>query len=152
MANEFTLKLDGLDDVLRNLDKFEDIVKNEIKIELTTEAYNIQAEAVTKAPIDDGNLKNSIKAFEQQGDTAQIIAYVGAKYAPYQEFGTGDKVDIPTGQGLEGLAEYALQFKGAGKRKVNIRARQFFFPAVSHAVTRLIPRLQQIINTAGNKL
>jgi HK97 gp10 family phage protein len=49
-------------------------------------ALDIEARAKQLAPVDTGNLRNSITA-EQQGTLAWIVA-VGAVYGIYQEYGT----------------------------------------------------------------
>ena len=67
------------------------------------------------------NLQNQI--FQDKTKEGWQI-YVRADYAPYVEFGTGDKVKIPAGKG-----PYASQFRGRGIRKVNLRARPFMFPS-----------------------
>jgi hypothetical protein len=64
---------------------------------------------------------------------------VNVHYAPYVEFGTGKGVSVPNE-----LAEYAIQFKGKGIRKVNNRAQPYFFPAVKLSVKEMFTKLHQM--------
>jgi hypothetical protein len=82
---------------------------------------NLQKRSMMSSPVDMGMLRGSIK-YIISGDKLGGMVYAGVKYAPYQEFGTGNKVMV-----LPGYEAYAMQFKGRGIRKVNIRPRMFFF-------------------------
>ena len=88
---------------------FSDMYKN---IEETVEAEIYDAtektadDARAKVPVNDGILKGSI-ATNHEKLKAEVV--VSAHYAPYVEFGTGTRVEVPAG-----LTEYALQFKGKG--------------------------------------
>jgi len=54
-----------------------------------------------------GDLISSIKTIKAKKDDLVSITYSEVDYAPYVEFGTKTKVDIPAG-----LESYASQFKG----------------------------------------
>ena len=64
---------------------------------------------------------------------------VNVKYAPYMEFGTGDYVVVD-----KELADYAIQFKGRGKRKVNNRPQPYFFPAVRLSTKKMMTKLYEM--------
>ena len=66
-----------------------------------------------------------------------------ASYAPYHEFGTGGMVEIP--QGWETIA---AQFKGEGKKVINIRPRPFFVPAFIKGGAKIVDEVRQIIKDA----
>ena len=73
--------------------------------------------------------------------------YVTKNYAPYQEFGTGKKVFTQYGSSYppdKDVREYASQFRGEGKRKVNMAAQPYLFPAINLAKKEMIARLNQI--------
>lgn len=57
-----------------------------------------------------------------KGFTGEVIVRVA--YGPYVEFGTGAKVQVPSE-----IKDYAMQFKGAGIRQVNLPARPYLYPA-----------------------
>ena len=64
---------------------------------------------------------------------------INVKYAPYVEFGTGSQVVVP-----DGLKDYAIQFKGRGKRKVNNRAQPYFFPAIKLSTKKMMTKLYEM--------
>lgn len=78
-------------------------------------------DAKSFAVVDQSGMKNSIRPFNK-GLEGEII--VGVGYGPYVEFGTGSKVQVPAE-----LRDYAMQFKGAGIKEVNLRARPYLYPA-----------------------
>ena len=69
-----------------------------------------------------------------------LIRHIAEEYAPYQEFGTGAMVDIP-----KGLEAEAAQFRGKGKRQVNIRPRYFFYPPFFKEKVKLIQRIKDLL-------
>lgn len=98
-----------------------------VRAEMEDSILKIESEAAQKVPVDLGVLKNSIqsKPFKKGKGILQGGVEVGASYAPYIEFGTGTRVNVP-----EGLENYARKFKGKGIRKVNISPQPFFYPQV----------------------
>lgn len=100
---------------------------------ITISVEDIAAEASARVPVDTGVLKNSIdKNVVENAKTITGEVRVGANYAPYVEFGTGGLVNVP-----EGLEDYAVQFKGAGIREVNLPARAFLFPAFFKSIAEM---------------
>jgi HK97 gp10 family phage protein len=104
----FTFDIGNLSDVLKRFDTLESKVKEDVKAEINASALNIQSGAKRLAPVNFGQLRNSIYLKEQKVEKG-IIFTVGAKasYAAYVEFGTGGKVSIPAG-----FEELASGFKG----------------------------------------
>ena len=92
---------------------------------------------------DTGNLSQNIK-YEANGKT--ISVYASAKYAPYVEFGTGGSVEFTDMSELGIPESYAAQFKGEGKREVNLPARPFFFSSVRIEYKKLLERIGKKIN------
>lgn len=111
---------------------------------------------------DTGKLSQNIK-HEISGKT--ISVYADVNYAPYVEFGTGNKVDLTDMRELGIPESYAAQFKGegfTGKRPVYLRkqkmwrmvqfpihlpARPFFFNAVRVEYKKMLERITKQINT-----
>jgi len=123
-------KLDGLPEKIRKI----------AVIEIDETLENIRTEAVNDAPVDDSFLKNSIyKASEGLNG----YVGVGVKYGPYMEFGTGGAVDVPPG-----LEDYAIRFKGAGVRQINIHPHPFLFHNFYRETNELKVRLRKLINEA----
>jgi HK97 gp10 family phage protein len=116
----FTFDIGNLSDVLNKLDTLDAKVQQEVKDEISASALNIQSGAKRLAPVNFGQLRNSIYLKEQKVEKG-IVFTVGAKasYAPYVEFGTGGKVSIPSG-----FEELASGFKGkkAGTFKDMVQA------------------------------
>lgn len=89
-------------------------------------AKKIQKNAKYLAPVDTGKLRNSIKTksqITQEGVEAQV--YTNTEYAPYVEFGTGQRgsesnIDRPAG------VSYKADWKGQS-------AQPFMTPAYLHA-------------------
>ena len=93
--------------VLKALDSLGDKVRRSAEREIERSARNIERDAKRKAPTGANNrLKTSI---DVRGSKLTREVFTDVKYAPYMEFGTKSKVEIPPG--LEG---YAMQFKGGG--------------------------------------
>lgn len=98
---KLSLEFKGNKSIFSGFEKrIQDMVEEEIFD--TTEA--IADGARSRAPVNDGFLKNSIIT-QTSGLEGEVI--VGAHYAPYIEFGTGARVNIPSG-----LQAYANSFKG----------------------------------------
>lgn len=67
-------------------------VKESVKKGLERGAKKIQKNAKYLSPVDTGHLRNSIKTksqITQEGVEAQV--FTNAEYAPYVEFGTGER-------------------------------------------------------------
>lgn len=106
-------------------------------IEILTETVqNIETEAISLAPTDLGILRSSIN-----GEVDGINGVVGStvRYSPYVEFGTGGLVDVPAG-----LEDYAIKFKGAGIKQVNLFPRPFLIPAFKKHTTTMLSELKKL--------
>jgi phage gpG-like protein len=112
------------------------IVKGEIEDSL----LKIESEATKNVRVDTGALKNSIQStpIKQSKTKVEGGVFVGANYAPYVEFGTGTEVEVPSE-----LTQFAKQFKGKGKKKVNLPARPFFYPEVYKQRTELPKNIEK---------
>jgi len=125
--------------VKQNKSFFTDFAKKykEEYIDILTETVqNIETEATSLAPVDLGILKSSIN-----GEVDGLNGIIGTpvKYAPYMEFGTGGLVDVP-----EGLEDYAMRFKGAGIKQVNLFPRPFLIPAFKKHTTLMLAELEKL--------
>lgn len=84
--------IEGLDELLATLSGLGGNVKESARKGLERGAKKIQKNAKFLAPVDTGRLRNSIKTkseITQDGAKAQVVTNV--EYAPYVEFGTGEK-------------------------------------------------------------
>lgn len=96
--------------------------------EIEAFGMNVADEARQNVPIDNHFLQNSIvNAYTENDGKPKTEITVGAPYAAYVEFGTGQfAADYVTGLPAE-LQEYAMQFFVSGKGR--LPARPFLFPA-----------------------
>lgn len=120
------------------------ITAKELSNELATTAALSVKRAKEYVPVDTGNLKQSIR-FERINEK-NIAIIAGMKYAPYIEFGTGRGVTMNWLKRVGIPESYASQFKGSGKKQVNVYARPFFFPAISKEIDELDTRLNKMID------
>lgn len=84
--------VEDLDKLLATLSGLGGNVKESAKKGLERGAKKIQKNAKYLAPVDTGHLRNSIKTKSQttqEGVEAQV--YTNVEYAPYVEFGTGQR-------------------------------------------------------------
>lgn len=130
----------------RWVDSLSEKNKRECQTLIRKAAYDIERKAKMFAPVNYGFLRSSITNYMDRNRMGVTIEAGGqskrgmwVRYAPYVEFGTGTKVQVP-----EDLKAYAIQFKGAGKRKINNRAQPYFFPAVRIATMEMLARLNQM--------
>lgn len=124
----------GLKDAVQSMLEF-------VEEEIHDTTQEIASKAVSRAPVDLGILRNSnyVKLGKMSGETGFTV-----KYAPYVEFGTGGKVNIPAG-----LEEYASQYKGAGVRQVNLPARPFLFNSAFEEQVELTNKLNKDFDSAS---
>lgn len=118
--------------------KLSDKFSDEIEKMVDTWAADTEREAVSAAPIDLGTLRQS--SYREVEPTSATVGF-SAHYAPYVEFGTGGKVDVPSG--LEG---YAIDFKGDGIKQVNTTPRPFLYPAWKSNGIKLMDKLNKMLN------
>lgn len=84
--------IEGMDELLANLSALGGNVKESCRKGLERGAKKIQRNAKYLAPVDSGQLRNSIKTKSQttqKGAEAQVFTNV--EHAPYVEFGTGQR-------------------------------------------------------------
>jgi HK97 gp10 family phage protein len=107
MAGVF-FDVSGVDVLMTKINKMSERIQNDVLNEFNASALNIQSNAKKYAPVNLGQLRNSIQLKEELSN-GQLVFTIGSKlsYAPYIEFGTGGKVLIPNG-----YSEFANQFRG----------------------------------------
>lgn len=142
-------QIKGLNKVLKNLDKFGKEAENEIEDALIKTSANIELDAKNLAPVNLGKLRQSINT--SKINELNYSIGTSLRYAPYQEFGTGGLVDLSYLKEAEYPSSYANQFRGSGKRKVNIPAQPFLFPALIINRSELIKDLKQSLKRLINK-
>ena len=116
--------------------------KQELSNEVGGWGLTTQRLAKERVPRDTGDLMKSIKA-QRKGDEAVVEA--GMNYAPHVEFGTGRNVDLSELKELEIPESYAAQFKGKGKREVNLPARPYLYNSARQALHEMLSNMNRKI-------
>lgn len=102
---------------------------------------DIERKAIMFAPVDYGLLRSSIRRKLNQGSLSGLVM-ANKLYAPYVEFGTGSRVNVPGDVFKYGITqEYLQSIRGKGIRKVNNRSQPYLFPATRLAVSEMEARL-----------
>src|SRR5688572_4878521 len=134
----------GLKELEGRIAKAPDKLRKEIgaRIQLAGERFaelakkDLSSGVLTKPT---GFLAGSIRPFKVSELSVAVIA--GKHYAPYVEWGTITKVQVPSE-----LADYAMQFKGRGLRKNGgMFPRPFFFKQVPIVRKETIAKIETIL-------
>jgi HK97 gp10 family phage protein len=113
----FDVNLTGMSEIQDAIKNMSDAVSKEVSNEMQASVMKIASDAKKLAPINFGELRNSIRWNKESELTYSVGAY--ASYAPYLEFGTGPLTTIPNG-----YSTFASQFqqKKGGKFKDMVNA------------------------------
>jgi HK97 gp10 family phage protein len=141
MSKGFFMKVQGLDAVLRNIEKVERKVAISIDRELSEAARNVAREAAATAPKESGKLIQSIKADASTKYNKSVS--VGEFYAPFIEFGTGKRVFDGLFKFSSDQKAFARKFFVSGKGKMPSRA--YLFPAYEKELERLKDRIKKVL-------
>ena len=124
---KLTIDKRSINTVKHSLDDFYLEVEKRM-IELTDNtSKDILRDAKNLAPYDHGKLRQNIvwvQPSKREKGVIQHIVQALMPYSAYQEFGTGGLVDVPPG-----WEDIAIQFKGKGKRQINMKPQPFMYPA-----------------------
>ena len=144
MADQISFKIEGLDALIKRLGKLAPEIAKEVALEVNASALAIQSKARRDVVVDNGILRNSIQLREiNRGDKIMYTVGSALRYAPYVEFGTGGTVSVPAG-----YEDFAMQFKGKGLRKINLRPRPYLIPAFESEIPVLRKNIQNVIKNA----
>jgi|APGre2960657423_1045063.scaffolds.fasta_scaffold00812_9 HK97 gp10 family phage protein len=144
MADNISFRIEGLDALIKRMGKLAPEIAKEVAMEVNASALAIQSKArrsVASNSTDKGRLVGSIQLKEvNTGDKIMYTVGSRLKYAPYVEFGTGGTVNVPAG-----YEDFAIQFKGKGIRKINLRPRPYLIPAFESEIPILRKNIQNVI-------
>ncbi len=164
----FTVEVKGINKVVKRIKKLGDEVAEDADKAMGYSARRIERDAKKNVAVDTGDLRASIhmidKFLEKEVKTDKT-------HAPFVEFGTKSKVDIPSG-----LEQYAMQFKSSGGNFADllesiqgwcsrnnidqefafpialriaqngVSARPFLFPAYFKELPKIKKDLERIVN------
>lgn len=146
--------LKGLDKLLSVLQKIPAELDKDVDEIVKLNALDIAAEAAKNAPVDNGDLQQSMKAIrlDKKKFLVKANATGNAPYAAHVEYGTKAHVIRPKNG-------KALKFKIGGKdvfaTSVNhpgTKKQPFFFPAVFKGKARFIEDLEHLLKETFNKV
>jgi len=139
----YTAKIAGLDQVLRNIERYSKELADGIDKEISTGAKNIAVSAALKAPKGkSGELGGSISVLNPVKYSYAVS--VSAPYAPFVEFGTGLRVfKTPEFNFTPEIRAYARQFFVSGKGR--LYPTPFLFPAYEYEKLQIVKRVKAIL-------
>jgi hypothetical protein len=119
------LKVTGLKVLQNKVDRAIDRVSNQIAEDVVKQADYIEMRSRSSAPVATGVLKGS-QFRKTESSKPKITIKIGfrAKYAPYQEFGTGERFRL-NGEYSE-FADLASKFKTGRKPRFAVKPRRYF--------------------------
>jgi len=138
MSKGLDIELKGVDELLRKLRERGENMSDIVDKEMTRATLDINAAQRRNTPVDTGRLRMG-NMFDVSRKLDKEL-FNGVEYAPYVEFGTGGLVNVPPG-----LEEIAIQFKGAGVRKVNLPAQPFFFRAFFENKEKMLQNIKNAV-------
>lgn len=142
MAKGITIKLEGLDKVLKNLKEEGDDIKKMIDFAMAANTEAMASEAKNRAPVDTGRLRASITSNKIKNYSYELVAQTN--YAAYLEFGTGKYAATYVG-GLEKEWQIlAKQFYVNGQGR--IPAQPYFYPSVKRITPILFKDVENILD------
>lgn len=168
MDMSFTVEVKGINNVLKDIKRVGEEVAKDADKAMGYSARTIQRDAKKNVAVDTGDLRASIHVIDKFLDKE---VKTDKTHAPFVEFGTKSKVDIPAG-----LEQYAMQFKSSGGNFANlleaiqgwcsrhgidqefaypialriaqngVSARPFLFPAYFKEIPNTRKELEKIVN------
>ena len=143
------MKIRGTSQVLNRLKRVSSQATLQTKSAVVRNTDQIYAEAVANVPVLDGYLRGSGNTSYLNNQLTGVVAFGGtaAPYAPYVEFGTGNKfqASLYPGVKMDSLEAYALTFKKpTPKRKVNLPHRPFLFSAFAEHYQSMVNGIKNV--------
>ena len=144
---KFGVKIYGVDAIIKRFDAAPQKMMDESKLIIDAAVIEIAAKAKQVVPVKTNALKNSIRHSKYQpGKGASVSAgNVNVRYAPYVEFGTGTRFQIPVYQNVNmaDLEAYALTFKKS-KKVIGVPHRPYMFSSYSEVFTSMLKKLKSV--------
>lgn len=126
-------------------------LQKEIAFDLAEGAQSIRNNAIQDVPVDHGILKGGM--YVEKVRSNGLLWEVGntVKYAPFQEFGTGRRVSLTYLEAAGYPRSFANQFRGSGKRQVNLQPQPFLFPNVVAESKLILKNMKRTFSDYGRK-
>jgi HK97 gp10 family phage protein len=147
---KFGVKIYGADAIIKRLEASPQKMMEESKLIIDAAVIEIAAKAKQQVPVSSLNkvhLKDTIRHSKfVAGKGASVSAgNTNVRYAPYVEFGTGTRFQIPVypNVNMADLEAYALTFKKS-KKVIGVPYRPYMFSAYSEVFTSMIKKLKSV--------
>ena len=132
--------------LLKQIDGF-GVDANRMAVAVTNStADSITSDAKQRAPVDLGQLRQSIGNTTASIGNNRSLIFANAPYAAYVEFGTGGAVSIP-----KGFDQLAIKFKGKGIKQINLRPQPYLIPAYLIGVAGYGKKLISVLQNETKK-
>ena len=123
-----SVKIDGIEEVLINLDKVID--EKQLRTAIGKACAIVERSAKQNAPKGSGELRRSITSkIEKEGNDIVGIVYTPLEYAPYVEFGTG--LFAEEGNGRKDVPWHYKDDKGEWHTTSGMHPHPFMRPALN---------------------
>jgi HK97 gp10 family phage protein len=143
---DYKIDIQGNGALVKYLDNFDKFTADVVEEEITRAGADVLALADSRVSVGKkfgGTLKQSgHQTTDYKGRETTTEVEYRTNYAAYVEFGTGGLVDVPAG-----LEDYAMQYKGAGIKQVNLPPRPFLFPAFFKVANELPDRINKAMKS-----
>ena len=146
----FNVQVQGLKELKSRFKEAPQTIENQVKQIIDESVIAMQNKAKQYAPVDTGALRSSITHRPFNYKTGAMLMAgnnTTVRYAPYVEFGTGSRFQIPAypNVNLTDLEAYALTFKKHNPKKlVNLPHRPYLFLAYYDVYSYMIKRIKGI--------
>ena len=140
----FNAKITGVDAIIRKINNAPKKVAEESTKIINDSVKEISNAAKAKVPVKTGLLKNSI-GYSLYTEGVGASVYADTRYAPYVEFGTGEKFGIPvySNINMSDLESYALTFK-KNKKVIGMPYRPYMFNSYSEVLGKMVNKIKKI--------
>lgn len=140
----FNAKITGVDAIIRKINNAPKKVAEESTKIINDSVKEISNAAKAKVPVKTGLLKNSI-GYSLYTEGVGASVYADIRYAPYVEFGTGEKFGIPvySNINMSDLESYALTFK-KNKKVIGMPYRPYMFNSYSEVLGKMVNKIKKI--------
>ncbi len=146
----FGVQVEGLKDLRSRFKQAPKTIETQVKKIIDESVIDMQNRAKRHVPVDTGALRASITHRPFNYNTGALLMAGNnstVKYAPYVEFGTGYKFQIPAypNVNLTDLEGYAFTFKKNNpKKQINLPHRPYMFLAYYEVYSNMIKRIKGI--------
>jgi HK97 gp10 family phage protein len=138
------VRLRGLERAIRNIQDYEVAKKEDVKNIIKDTAFQIQANAKQRTPVDTGHLKRSISV-DISPDELSAKIFTAVDYAPSVEFGSAPhKISVKEAAVLsDGRKTFGKEVNHPGTP-----AQPFLFPAYEEEKNEYMGKLEQTLGEA----